>query len=484
MSRSDRALRWVARAARRAADLAERAVREPAPPPRPRRPATPEDWAAHVAARTGPPADWLARIERAGLDPTEWMPTPRETTTTAEDTPAERVASRLAAEVPAGWVDRAADLVLAVARGLEAANGRGEASARPRDVPPPRVPARGPPRRAAPATPSGRPSEPPRGLPSRAAPAQRTSRGDPRRSDAPLADAGWAHRDDGARAPSPTHGRGAAALADAPHARAPENSNERRSPDIADARRGPQPAPGPNVAPPRAAPERSGGGAPSAPRSPRSPPSACATAPTPLDAEATRRRDHASSPVREGRSDARPRGEDRSDHRARFGSEPGPVPTRVAEPVRRSPVEPVAAGARSPVASPLEPTVTSTSVPGTSGARPPGPRTRDARPPVARPPGAPTPVVEAVCALPTDDTMRGLDTSAARRERAAPLDLSGAAAPWPSLPSEGARDGATDAGWLPLRDAAPEPDATLTRLEARTNDAARRREQEGRAWSG
>lgn len=103
MSRRDRALRLVARLARRAASLAEdvadRIDVEPEAPARPQvavrgasaatgdrsaepvaprtepiAPATPEDWFAHVAARTGPPADWLARIAEAGLDPTEWMP--------------------------------------------------------------------------------------------------------------------------------------------------------------------------------------------------------------------------------------------------------------------------------------------------------------------------------------------------------------------------------------------------------------------------
>ncbi|MEQ9498991.1 MAG: hypothetical protein RIT81_19075 [Deltaproteobacteria bacterium] len=86
-------------------------------------------------------------------------------------------------------------------------------------------------------------------------------------------------------------------------------------------------------------------------------------------------------------------------------------------------------------------------------------------------------------ATPQSDASRQTERPSADRPSHAPLDLSGAASPWPTLPSEGARDDTTD-GWLPLREAPPEPDAALTRLEARTTDAARRREQEGRAWSG
>ncbi|MEQ8275183.1 MAG: hypothetical protein RMA76_43650 [Deltaproteobacteria bacterium] len=501
MSRRDRALRWVARAARRTADLAERAVREPAPPPPPPRPATPEDWAAHVAARTGPPADWLARIERAGLDPTEWMPAAPDGVEAAPDDGPDGVAQRIADLAPNiasdGVLARAVALVLGVARGLEPE----DPLVSDRGVKAPRVGERGASRRgsgeARPGTSAAVDGPQDAGAAGRVTSGQVKARGsraervgiggglgDARSGGAPAELRGFPRR-----AP----GSGAASRADevAPEPRAPIRgapTGEAIAPSARRERR--------TDASPLGGAES---GAPATEAPPAESRDTVAADDGPLASRPTARPvargDSIEGPPRNealarvvGDDDAKPIGSARGDFGARVrpGADDGVTSPRVAETARR---ERDGLGrdqrARDQRARYLrerdQPRSDERDAAGTSASQASARRVKTTA--VARAPWADASGSDATPQSDASRHPKDHGPPSADRPSYAPLDLSGAASPWPALPSEGARDDTND-GWLPLREAPPEPDAALTRLEARTTDAARRREQEGRAWSG
>lgn len=511
MSRRDRALRWVARAARRTADLAERAVREPAPPPPPPRPATPQDWAAHVAARTGPPADWLARIERAGLDPTEWMPAAPEGVEAAPDDGPDGVAQRIADLAPNiasdGVLARAVALVLGVARGLEPEDPPASA----RGVKAPRVSEHGAPRRgsgeARPGTSAAVDGPQDAGAAGRVSSGQLKARrsraerggiggglGDARSGGAPAELRGFPRR---------VPGSGEASRADevAPEPRAPIRgapTGEAIAPSARRERR--------TDASPLGGAES---GAPATEAPPAESRDTVAADDGPLASRPTARPvargDSIEGPPRNealarvvGDDDAKPIGSARGDFGARVrpGADDGVTSPRVAEtaPGGRDRLGRDRLGrdqrardlrARDQRARDLrerdQPRSNERDVAGTPASQASARRVKTTA--VARAPWADASGSDAT---PQSDASRHPEDHrgpSADRPSHAPLDLSAAASPWPGLPSEGARDDTND-GWLPLREAPPEPDAALTRLEARTTDAARRREQEGRAWSG